>query len=348
MSTRLIDVSKLQEAAVIWDKTLRSLPYLSIEEIGKKLKFNVMELQGKHSLIHERRRAGGTQSYKPGKTMSYFEKLLKYEPSAIEPKDVVFVTRENSKKYDDNELLIVGGVPVDNKGKKHPLETRVVFNLVRSHGEDVCIGLFAAERDENASSPLTAFDGIFTKIDMLVAAGDITATRGNLSTTGEIKFDSASPSTEAYDKLVEFIGTASNFLKSNKNGLPQLLAAENALMNARSALRFKLKALEYPTMARMLEHLREDAICPDLIIDTDSALGTGSRLTLQKVGNMDLAFNTKSAGKFVQIRDIYEDPNDWQFWLQAGYDTRIRDWHEKVFRTNEQSNTALDLSGDYV
>lgn len=62
---------------------------------------------------------------------------------------------------------------------------------------------------------------------------------------------------------------------------------------------------------------------------------------------MDLAFNTQAAARFCQIRDIYEDPNEWQFWLQSGYDTRINDWHEKVFCTNEQKNEGLDLAGDY-
>ena len=78
-------------------------------------------------------------------------------------------------------------------------------------------------------------------------------------------------------------------------------------------------------MQRMIELLREDAMCPALEILSHEALGQGSRLVLQKKGNMDVAFNTQAATKFCQIRDIYEDPNEWQFWLQTGYDTRIRD-----------------------
>src|SRR3712207_9163421 len=66
------------------------------------------------------------------------------------------------------------------------------------------------------------------------------------------------------------------------------------------------------------------------IFVTHEALGQGSRLVLQKKGNLDVAFNTQAASKFCQIRNIYEDPNEWQFWLQSGYDTRVRDWHEKV------------------
>ena len=129
-----------------------------------------MDLQGKHALINERRRAGGTQSYKIGKNFRLVDKLLGCEPSVIEPKDVVCITKENSQKYDDGELLIVGGQPVSNINKKHPLETRVAFTLVKSHVEDVVYTLFHAERDEDSTSPSGAFDGLFTKADISAAA----------------------------------------------------------------------------------------------------------------------------------------------------------------------------------
>ena len=54
--TKLIDVSKLNEALVIYDKALRTLPYATLTEVAGILKFNVRDLQGKHSLINERRR----------------------------------------------------------------------------------------------------------------------------------------------------------------------------------------------------------------------------------------------------------------------------------------------------
>ena len=111
---KLIDVSKLNQTLIVYDRLLRSLPFSTIKEVAAALNINVMDLQGKHSLINERRRAGGTQSYKIGKDFSYLEKLLGYDPSVIEPLDVVFITRENSKKYDDQELLLVGGQPVSN------------------------------------------------------------------------------------------------------------------------------------------------------------------------------------------------------------------------------------------
>lgn len=345
--TKLIDVSKLNEALVIYDKALRTLPYATLTEVASILKFNVRDLQGKHSLINERRHAGGTQSYKIGKDFGLVDKILGYEPSIIEPKDVVCITKENSQKYDDNELLIVGGAPVSNTNKKHPLETKVAFMLVRSHIEDIVYMLYHAERDEDSKSPVGAFDGIFTKIDMLIAKDMVNAARGNFAISGEFTPPTSDSDSAAYENLVEWIGGANSYLRSSVGGTPQLQCSETVLKAARAALRIKLRMQEYPSMQRMIELLREDAMCPSLIVSTHESLGMGSRLTLQKVGNIDVAFNTQAAAKFCQIRDIYEDPNEWQFWLQAGYDTRINDWHEKVFRTNEQKNTALDLAGDY-
>ena len=348
MSTpKLIDVSKLNEAMTIYDKTLRTLPYATLKDVAAILHLNLMDLQGKHVRINERRHAGGTQSYKIGKDFSMVEKLLTFEPSAIEPKDVVCITKENSQIYGDNALLVIGGTPVSNVNKRHPLETRVAFTLVKNHTEDVVYAMFHAERDEDSKSPDGAFDGFFTKADMLIASGAVNAARGNFSVSGEFAMPTSETDYSAYENLVEWIGGTHTYLRSSIGGTPQLLCANTVLLAARAALRNKLRMQEYPSMQRMIELLREDAMCPSLIVDTHEALGRGSRLILQKVGNMDLAFNTQAAARFCQVRDIYEDPNEWQFWLQSGYDTRINDWHEKVFCTNEQKNEGLDLAGDY-
>lgn len=344
---KLIDVSKLNEATIIYDKALRALPYATLQQVAATLKLNVMDLQGKHSRINERRRAGGTQSYKIGKEFKEFEQIFGYEPSLIEPKDVVFITKENSQKYDDNELLIIGGQPVSNITKKHPMETKIVFGLTTSHAEDIVYYLFHAERDEDSKSPSGAMDGYFTKADKLIISGAVNAARGNLAISGEFATPVDENDYSAYENLVDWIGGAHNSLRSSQGGNPQLMCAETVIKAARSALRNKLKMQEYPSTARMIELLREDAFCPSLEVVTHEALGKGSRLILQKVGNMDLAFNTQAASRFCQVRDIYPDPNEWQFWLQSGYDTRINDWHEKVFRTNEQKNEANDLAGDY-
>lgn len=68
MSPKLIDVSKLNEALITYDKALRALPFATLQEVAAKLGLNVMDLQGKHALINERRRAGGTDLTRLEKT----------------------------------------------------------------------------------------------------------------------------------------------------------------------------------------------------------------------------------------------------------------------------------------
>ena len=222
MSQKLVDVSKLNEALVIYDTALRALPYATLTEIASTLGLNVMDLQGEHALINERRNAGGTQSYKIGKDFRLMEKLLGYEPSKIKPQDVVCITKENSQKYDDVELLIVGGQPVSNITKKHPLETRVVFSLVTSHIEDVVYSLFNAERDDDSTSPSGAFDGFYTKNDMLIMSGDVNAARGNFAASGMFATPTSENDFTAYENLIEWIGGANTYLRSSKSGIPQL------------------------------------------------------------------------------------------------------------------------------
>ena len=346
--TKLVDVSKLNQAMVTYDRLLRSLPFSTLKEVAGVLRINIMNLQGKHSLINERRRAGGTQSYKVGKDFSYLTQLLGYDPSVIEPKDVVFITKENSQKYEDQELLLVGGRPVSNINKRHPLELKIASMLVRSHAEDVIDQLFFAVRDDDSVSPSGAFNGFLSKLNDLLTKGELTVERGNYKTTGKLEDPADTSDTDAYDILVEFIATSHPALRSSRGGVPQLLISQGALASVRAAFRNKVKAFKYPSMEEVVASLREDAFCPGLVVDTHECFGTGSKLILQKVGNLDLAFNTEAASQFCQVRDIYEDPNEWQFWLQSGYDTRIRDWHEKVFRTNEQQNEAWELAGDYA
>lgn len=343
----ILDISKLKDTVIQYDRTLRQLPVVQFRNVAQLLHINVMDLQGKHSLILERRRAGGTQPYATGKSFTALEALLGYEPSTIEPKDVVFITKGNSQDYDDDRVILLQGSAVSNITKRHPLELRVAMSMVSSFGEDLIYNMFHASRDTSGTTPATAFDGFYTKIAALQTAGELSADLGNLATTGAIADPADDTDTKAYDTLVEFVADAHPLLRSSVGGKPQLLASQGVLKSARAAYRNKVKSFQYPSLAQMVEALREDAFCPQLEVVTHEALGTGSKLVLQKEGNIDFAFNTQAASRYIEIRNIYEDPNEWQFWLQSGADTRIRDWHEKVFRTNEQANTALDLAGDY-
>lgn len=346
--TKVINPAGLTQAAKTYDPLFRVLPFYSLSVVASALNLNIMEVSDEHVIVNKRRKAGGTGPYKSGMEITYQEEISKFYESNLKPELVVYKIKDNILNYQEKKMLVQAGRTLDLKKKKHPLEFDIIKDIITSHGEDVVFSLFYAQRDENTFSPLTSFTGFFPALDLLTTAGYIAAGQKNVHTTGEIKKPTTETDTTAYDQLVDFVASAHPLLRSGASGTPDLVLSESTLIAARSALRNKLKALEYPTMDKLKTYLREDANCPSLDFVTHEALGTGGKLILQKKGNMDIGFNTGKANQFVQVRDIFEDPNEVQFWLEAAYGVRIRDVHQKVFRTNEQTNTAIDgLAGDY-
>ena len=344
----IVNVDGITQAAKTYDPVLRALPYVTLNEGAAILKLNIQEVDNEHVLTNVRRQAGSTGPYTPGMTINYKEEMAKFFETSLKPVLVVSKTKDNITKYTDKKVLTLGGKQVDNKSKTHPLEKLIVMNEIISHSEDVLYSLFFAERDNAVFSPMTAFDGFYTKLDVFTVAGLISTANKNLENTGAFAVPTVETDYTAYEKLVDWIGSSNSLLRSSKGGAPLLTLSETVIKAARAAFRFKLKQHAYPTTQELLESLREDAFCPGLTFNTHEALGTGSKLMLHKPNMFDIGFNTQSAAQFCQVRNIYEDPNDIQFWIQSAYDTRIQDIHPKVFKTNEQSNTALNLAGDYV
>jgi len=344
---KVITVAGLSEAARTYDPTLRVLPFFSLEAAAAKLKLNIVQVENEDVLVNMRRKAGGTIPYAPGTAFSAQSEIAKFYESTLKPELVAYEVNDNITNYKENKALVMAGTKLDLKTKVHPLEQLILEGIVKSHSEDVAFAMFHAERDSAVLTPMTSMTGFFPALDLLVTEGLITVGLGNTVITGAFAAPLDGTDSLAYDNLVEFIGTAHPMLKSVIGGVPQLLITLSALKNVRDAYRNKVNAFQMPTLLQVLEALREDAFCPSLVVDTDETLGSGSKVILQKVGNMDIGFNTSKSEQFVQVRNIDRDPNVVQFWLEAAYGVRIRDIHQKVFRTNEQVNTRIDLSGDY-
>ena len=344
---KIINVADLTQAAIQYDPVLRALPFVSLSQFAGALGLNIQEVANEHIIVNRRRVAGATGPYKAGMEIEYQKEIMKFYESPLKPELVVSKTRDNITNYKDKMVLVLAGNPLDIKTKTHPLAQMIINDVVISHTEDVIFSSFFAERDDDVFSPMSAFTGFYTKIGAMIAAGLIATGDSNLKTTGAFIITSSDTDYEAYNKLVDFVGSAHPLLRSSIGGTPQLLITQTVLKAARAAYRNKVRTHDYPSIAQMLDALREDAFCPTLEFSFHEALGTGSKLVLQKKGNMDLGFNTQAAAQFVQVRNPFEDPNEVQFWLESAYDTRIQDIHCKKFLTNEQTNTALDLAGDY-
>lgn len=343
---KIVNITDLSRASVTYNNVLRELPYFQFLEIAKKLRINIQKVKGEHILISKRRKADFIRPYKMDLPLKDKAELLKFYESKLKPETVYAELNDNILGYGDKNILSNAGEAVNNKTKKHPLEFLILRDLVISVGEDIIFNMFHAQRDEDTASAATSFNGFFHKLNLLVTAGEIDEGKGNLKTTGafEQPVDNADTSTANYTRMVDFIKSAHPLLR---RGEVLLYAAENPLMEVRNDFRKLVKAFDYPSMEQVVEKLRSDANCPGLNIITDETLGTGDQLILTKPGNFDFGVGEETDRNYVQVRNPYPDPNIVQYWIQAAYDTRIQDVHQKLFLTNEQKNAGLNFAGDY-
>lgn len=343
---KTIDVAGLTRAAVTYNNVLRELPNYLFQDAAKSLRINILSVKGEDILISKRRKADFLRPYKAGLTLGDEKELLKFYEAKLKPEPVYAEINDNILGYTDKKVISNAGEAVDNKTKKHPLAFLILKDLVISVGEDVLFNMFHAQRDVDTASAVTSFNGFFHKLSLLVTAGEIAIGKKNLKTTGEFKQATENVDSDYtnYIKMVEFIKSAHPLLR---RGEVLLYAAENPLTQVRTDFKKMVKAFEYPSLDQVVEKLRSDADCPGLQIVKHEAYGTGNKLILTKPGNLDFGVGDESDSQYVQVRTPHKDPNIVQYWIQAAYDTRINDVHQKLFLTNEQTNTKLDLAGDY-
>ena len=339
--TRVINIDELKRYAKTYDGVLRVLPFFSLQEFAQRMRLNVIEVRDEDVLVNFRRKAGNTGPYKAGASIDYPDEIGKIVEMSLKPELTVSRIKDNIQNYKETRVISNAGEPVDHVSKRHPLEKTVIDNMVISHTEDVIFSAFFAERNEEVYSPLTAFTGFFPWIDHFKTTSDISLANGNLVPTGEF---GSGDGVDDYDRLVQFLRAAHPMLKRGA----VLYYSSSVELVCKEALRKKTSAFKRPTSEEFWEAVKDDAKFPMLQPVTHEAYGTGSALILVKPGMLDLGVNTRRASQFVQVRDIFEDPNDVQFWLQSAYGTRFQDVHRKVFQVNECTNQGVDLAGDYV
>lgn len=339
--TKVINIDELKRYAKTYDGVLRVLPFFSLQEFARRMKLNVIEVRDEDVLVNFRRKAGNTGPYKAGASINYPDEIGKIVEMSLKPELTVSRIKDNIQNYKDKRVISNAGEPVDHVSKRHPLEKTVIDNMVISHTEDVIFSAFFAERNEEVYSPLSAFTGFFPWIDYFKTTSDISMANRNLVPTGEF---GSGDGVDDYDRLVQFLRQAHPMLKRGA----LLYYSSSVELVCKEALRKKTSAFKRPTSEEFWEAVKDDANFPMLQPVSHEAYGTGSALILVKPGMLDLGVNTRRASQFVQVRDIFEDPNDVQFWLQSAYGTRFQDVHCKVFQVNECTNQGVDLAGDYV
>jgi len=336
-----VDITSLQETAIRRQKDLKMLPYAVLATVLGAHGINLMPgIQNKDVITSFYRKSGILKPYATTKEISQAD-VGKAEEATLE----VFKSYASVKDNIQNYKTIAVGPDVllgKNQSKKHPWEMVMLNGVITTFGEDILDALFPATRDIDDQSPTGAFNGFDTIVDAKVAASLISLAIGNLVNTGTIAAPVDADDTDAADILLAFWRAAHPRLKEVKSMLlvPSDIGDyyDDAYFN-----KFKHKPIvdEYN---RTILH-GTGGRCT---LVRSTAMGTGQRIYLTVPGNLDFGMDTMSDATFVQVRNIYEDPNLVQFWIQGDYGCRIREVHPKVFQVNEGVPVANALSGDYV
>jgi hypothetical protein len=341
---KALNVTLLQRAAEEYDPTLRKLPFLGLMDTLSALEVNLLEVDGKDKVVLFHRKSGIARPYVVGGTNEVAEgEIGKAIERELTPKECFTALKDHIMNYSNKRVISNQSEKVDTKQKRHPLELLIIESKIRTVNEDIIDALFHAKRDNEDKSPMGMFDGFNELIDTEISNGEVSTAKGNLVETGSLSTPATDEDTEAFNKLVAFIRSASPHLR--RKGV--LYITNDALFHCMDALGNKLKyknALEFEVF---VEHLRGLTQAANLRLITHEALGSGSRLLYTIPRNLDFGLGTRGEESFVQVRAPYEDPNIAQFWMQWSSGARVTSIHPKEFLVNDQTNTATELSGDY-
>jgi len=344
--TPSVTIESLQRENVNYQPVLRNLPALLLEPFLALFHANLLEVQGEDRIINARRKGLLMGPYVPGTSDATEQEIMKMVESALKVETCYIAIKDFIGNYKTKKVLSNQGEKIDNKTKQHPLERIILEKQVTTFIEDFILASFHAERDNSGTSPMDAFDGLYTKLSALIVAGEVSTAKGNLVESGAFTAPANENDTAAYDAIVEWFEALNPFLKNLQLDwhVPQTV-----LSYIKKAYANKLKNFKAPTTADLLQAIKDDAMLayvPNAIYSP--ILGTGQRMTVTTPGNIDIGMNTKSDTQFVQVRAPYTDPNIAQFWIQGDFGTRWNDWDKKLFACNEQASAAnLTLAGDY-
>lgn len=336
----LITVESLSRTSVAYDPILRKLPFFTLNEELKKIGANLKGADGEDILFQFQRKNGSSRPYDPnniGKGTSVgtvIERKMESERSYNAQQDSVL-------NYEGSKVMSNTAEPVDEKTKKHPLEYLMIESILRNTSDDILSACFLGVRDTTNQTPIGMVDGWFTKLAQDIVAGEVAAGKGNLITTGAIT--DPGTGTDAYDQVVEFLLAMNNMLRYNGGNL---YMTDTTKFYAKKGLRNLFAGNFLVKDSEFIEILKDQTGISNLNIITHPAMGSGSQLMFTKPGILDFGMDNSGGSKFVQIRQINEDPNIMDFWTQWKMGTRIASVHQKEFACNEQTNTSPMNFGD--
>ncbi len=327
------DISSLTETAIRYQRDLQFLPYATMAPVLGQLGISLYPgIQNKHVMTNFQRTAGIARPYVKGTVED--SQVGKAEERTLEIYLAYANVKDNIQNYKD---IIVGPDVLlgKNRSKTHPWQMVMLNSIIRTFSEDILDALFHATRDVTDRTPQGCFDGYNKLIDDAIADGSIASAENNYFETGAITSDNA------YEKLLAMYRSAHPLLKQTRTLMivPYNVADK---YDDQYFDKYKYK----PTLDNYGNTILDGSSGRCSIVRTPYQ--GGSRIILTVPGNLHFGFDSMQDQTFVEVRRPYTDPNDVQFWIQAGYGTRVANWHQKMFMVNDEAASAVAYSGDYT
>jgi hypothetical protein len=341
----VVNISGLTKAAEKFNPDFQVLPYAVLLPEMANLGIRMISVKYKDTLIEKLRAGGISKPYDVNETIIY-SNIAKMQERSLVVETSYAAIKDNIRNYREKQVLFDPTAnAVNNQTKKNPLEKEIIGAQIITVGEDIIDALFPAARNISDKSPLGMFNGFDTIIDAAIVSGEIAIAEKNLINSGSFTAPADETDTDAFDALVAWLRKAS--VKFALNQACVLRIPIGLYNNCSDALgnKIRYKNVEFADFVR---HLQDKANMPKLQVIKHYALGTGTRITLQVAGNMDLGMNTLGDEQFVQVRTPWEDPNLVQYWMQFDLGARINSLHPFKFITNEGTPVANSVSGDYT
>lgn len=327
------DLTLLTESAKTYQRDLQLLPYATMAPVLGGLGISLYPgIQNKHVMTNFLRSAGIARPYVQGTVEDS-------QVGALEEKTLeIHLAYANVKDNINNYKTTVVGPDVllgKNQSKQHPWQMLMLSSIIRTFSEDILDALFHGVRNTATRTPVGCFNGYNKIIDLGIAGGSIAANEGNYFATGAIT------SANAYEKLLAMYRSAHPMLKQGRSIMivPYHIGEK---YDDQYFDKYKYK----PTLDNYGNTVLDGSNGQCTIIRTPYQ--GGSRVILTVAGNFHFGFDSLADQTFVQVRNPYTDPNDVQFWIQAGYGTRIQSFNKKVFVVNDQATAVTAYSGDFI
>lgn len=333
--TEQLHVDLVSRASMLDDKMLEDLKITvttDMENIDKLMLFNDKGLLARQ--------------YKPGAVKKVQLGVITENPAKV----ILAVThpQDNVQKYREKEPFHVNPDGTNNAEKTSFL----LDKIAKRHAQDVRANYFYGNK-ANANLPETAanqvklglslYDGIYTLIAKGITAGTISASIGNLVTTGDLMSASVTPE-QAYNKF-----------KAAYNALdPDLLGAEEILAYMSGELIDKITEgymLHHPQLSpTTLADGWKFSTMKNLTMVSHASMGRGSQIIFTLPGNLEYICDIRPESQAnITVERNSDDHNLFDYQIQTAQTTRIRDYSPKVICVNEQVNVAPKVpAGDYI